>query len=175
MLLSKDCPLQSQHILHYICEIYYRPPTKLLEGTVFSRICRGGSHVTVTHDVLDLTVLPPPTALSLAPLDMGPHYRGIPRPSPLDRGMTSGGHHWRPVWTCPLQDTPDTLVLTSGGYWSTYASASARYTPYWNAFLLLTIILNDIVKSQASFVVKPDISLSAYYLQMTEMSTDHVH
>ena len=55
------------------------------------------------------------------------------------------------------------------------ARPSARYTSYWNAFLLLTIVLNHIMKSQAVVVVKPDILLSAYYLQMTEMSTDHVH
>ena len=32
--------------------------------------------------------------------------------------MTSGGHHWRPVQTCSLQDPPPThtLMLTSGGY-----------------------------------------------------------
>ena len=43
---------------------YYRAPTKLREGNVFRRclsvILFGDSDVTITHDALDLTVLPPP-------------------------------------------------------------------------------------------------------------------
>ena len=39
---------------------YYRPPMKLREGNVFSHVCQstggGGSHVTIIHDALDLTV-----------------------------------------------------------------------------------------------------------------------
>ena len=41
---------------------YYRPPTKLREGNVFSRVCSGRSLVIVTHDALDITIqgAPPP-------------------------------------------------------------------------------------------------------------------
>ena len=50
----------------------YHPPTKLRKGNVFSHICvclgRGDSHVTVTHDTLDLAAQRP-----LPPLDMGPY------------------------------------------------------------------------------------------------------
>ena len=38
---------------------FYRPPTKLQEGYVFSHVCLFtgvGPHVTITHDALDLTV-----------------------------------------------------------------------------------------------------------------------
>ena len=47
--------------------IYYSLPTKLRKGNVFSRAClsvilpTGGSHVTITHNALDLTLqLAPP-------------------------------------------------------------------------------------------------------------------
>ena len=45
--------------------IHYRPQTKLREGNVFICVClsfgsRGNSHVTITHDALDLTVQSPP-------------------------------------------------------------------------------------------------------------------
>ena len=55
---------------------------------------QGGSHVTNTHDSLDLTVHPA--------TDMGPHSTGT---SPA---VTSGGHHWGPVQTCSLQNLPPT-------------------------------------------------------------------
>ena len=50
---------------------FYRPPTKLLESSVFSRVCSsicsqgggGGSHVTIIHNTLDLIVhQPSPTS-----------------------------------------------------------------------------------------------------------------
>ena len=55
-----------------INKYHYRPPTKLLEGNVFSRVCLvilfiggEGPHVTIIHDALDITVQanppPPPT------------------------------------------------------------------------------------------------------------------
>ena len=48
-------------------QYYYRPPTNLRESNVFSGVCllvclfiRGsGSHVTITHDTLDLTIQEP--------------------------------------------------------------------------------------------------------------------
>ena len=42
---------------------------------------REGSHVTITHDALDLTILvtpPPPPGSALALLDMGPYCIGPP-------------------------------------------------------------------------------------------------
>ena len=39
----------------------YRPPTNVWEGNVLSYVClyTGRSHVTITHDVLDLTIQEP--------------------------------------------------------------------------------------------------------------------
>ena len=51
---------------------FYRQPTKLWAGNVFIRVCpsvgqsvHGGTHGTIAHDALDLTVQGPPTALPL--------------------------------------------------------------------------------------------------------------
>ena len=79
--------------------IFYRPPTNLRED-VFTRVCLStgqGPHVTITHDhVLDLIVqTPPPPTWDLR----------IP--------VTSGGHHWKPVQTCSLQDP----LPTSADIW----------------------------------------------------------
>ena len=69
----------------------YRPSTKLREGNVFSHVCPsfspqmggagpgGGSHVTSTHDALDLTIQRPPnpapqTCSKL--IQLGPHCTG---------------------------------------------------------------------------------------------------
>ena len=35
---------------------YYRPPTKLREGNVFSRVYPPGAHATITDDALDLPI-----------------------------------------------------------------------------------------------------------------------
>ena len=44
----------------FVLNSFYSPPTKFREGNVFSRVYSqgggGGSHVTITHDALDLTV-----------------------------------------------------------------------------------------------------------------------
>ena len=60
---------------------FYRPKTKLCFHSV-NRVGDGrGSHVTITHDTLDLTiqVLPSPPGPGL--LNMGPHYTGTPNPN----------------------------------------------------------------------------------------------
>ena len=44
--------------MYLIYKHFYRPSTKFREGNVFSRLSAcsgGGSHVTITHDALDLT------------------------------------------------------------------------------------------------------------------------
>ena len=46
-----------------------------------------GSHVTITHDAFDI---PRTWKLGIYPLLL----------------LTSGGHHWRPVQTCLLEDYP---------------------------------------------------------------------
>ena len=137
---------QSQHIPRLIILLarsflfhYYRPPTRLREGNVFSRVCHsvhrggGGSPCDITHGALDLTVQP--TGLGLSPLqtwdppspppDMGP-----PRPWPPL--VTSGDHHWRPGQTCSLDLTvqsPPPILISSGLHRSTYGWQAAGWHP----------------------------------------------
>ena len=71
----------------------YRPPTKLQEGNVFScvSVClsTGESHVTTTHDDLDLTIQ------VLPPQPPAPLCTGTPRSAVLL--VTSGHQDHRPV------------------------------------------------------------------------------
>ena len=48
-------------MVQYFYYLFYRPPTKLWEGNIFTGVCHsvGGGG---PHDVLDLTVQPPPLA-----------------------------------------------------------------------------------------------------------------
>ena len=71
---------------------YYRQPTKLKEGNVFSHVClfTGRSQVTIIRDALDPIIKEPHPPL-------GPHCKGTPPP---DMKPHCAG----------------TLVLTSGGY-----------------------------------------------------------
>ena len=69
--------------------VFYRPPMKLREGSVFSRVCRsvcpeeGGPRVTITYDVLELTIRKPPGR---------PPIQWNPSPSPV-QGPPPGGTH----------------------------------------------------------------------------------
>ena len=75
---------------------------KLWEGNVFSRVClfTGGS------------------LCDHYPWCIWPYYTGLPPPNPAlwtskmagpgPLLVTSGGHHWRPVQTCSLEDPPPT-------------------------------------------------------------------
>ena len=64
----------SQSHFKWLEQDTYRPQTKLREGNVFAGIClfTGGSHVTITHDALDLIVpTPSPILLTSAVADLG--------------------------------------------------------------------------------------------------------
>ena len=68
--LSKLVMERLLKVTHSIIIIFnnYRPPKKLQEGNVFSRVCPsvslstggGGSHVTIARDALDLIIQSPP-------------------------------------------------------------------------------------------------------------------
>ena len=77
---------------------------------------QGGPHVTITHDALDFTVQPSQSRHGTW---------GTPQPKTRPLLVTSHGHHWRPVQTCPLDlivhRDPLPMVLTTGGDPSTYA------------------------------------------------------
>ena len=83
--------------------------------SVSSQGGRTGSHVTINHDALDLTVQDPSPALALACSDIRPHCTQthlqtwnltVHRPHSSDI--------WRPFQSCSLEPL---LVLTSGRKW----------------------------------------------------------
>ena len=103
-------------------------PTKVREGNVFTRAChcgRGGgggrlSHVTITHDALDLTIQ---GILALPSPDMDLIEQGSP-----PRHRTSLPH---PTWDLTAQGPPPPQC------WHQVATtASGRYASYWKFFLL---------------------------------------
>ena len=66
----------SKHLNSY-CLVTERQ-LKLLEGNVFSCVCPWESHVTITHDILDLTILRTPPGPTL--LYTGTALNPLPRP-----------------------------------------------------------------------------------------------
>ena len=83
--------------------VYYRPPTKLRECNVFSRVCLsislstggGGSHVTTTHDSLTLTVQGSPSHGTSK-------YRG-PFGAAPDMGLPTSPRHGTLMYKDPLR------------------------------------------------------------------------
>ena len=75
---------------------------------------RGGvSHVTIIYDVSSLcrTHTPSPSPSPIPSRDIGP--QDLPGYGRGTLQVAPGGHHWRPVQTCSLQDPPP-LFPTSG-------------------------------------------------------------
>ena len=115
----KNCP--ARHITATTCKenvfgilrhkrfskiTFYRPPTKLRKGNVFIGVCH--SVQGRGNDALDFPVQPPlPGHRTWYPLALTPR-RGTSLNSPLL--VTSGSHHWRPVQTCSLKDTPPGML-----------------------------------------------------------------
>ena len=64
----------------------------------------GGPHVTITHDALEFTVQVP-LAGPLQTWDIG-----TPWSCPYPLLVTFGGHHWRPIQTCSLDQTAAFVV-----------------------------------------------------------------
>ena len=94
---------EERNAINTVLPTEYRPPTKLREGNVFSRVYQsfysggGESHVTNTHNALDLTVQQAPNC--------PPHTETHLAPTPLVHGPSAtGGQHWIPVQTCSLAD-----------------------------------------------------------------------
>ena len=82
----------------HVSILYYRPPTKLREGNVFTRVCvclsnmgRGGPMWPIF--IMHWTSMYSPPSRHGTSLDRDPQ-------PPLG---TSGGNHWIPVQTCSLQ------------------------------------------------------------------------
>ena len=79
---------------------------------MFSVVCVSSQrvfHVTFSHDILDLTIKSPQPH---SPRPQPPLYRDTPNLSPSHPAVASGGHDWRLVLTCSLEDPP-----TSADIW----------------------------------------------------------
>ena len=100
----------------------YRPRTKLREGNVFTSVSfilfmGRGSSCDHCPWCVGTWYLP------LLPIGPSPDTRhGTYNLAPLL--LTSGGHHWRPVQTCSLENIPPPLIsvlTSSGGHENTYS------------------------------------------------------
>ena len=74
----------------YLSICCYRPPMKLREGNVFSRVCLSAILFTVGGGLHMMHWISPPIP---APPDMGPYCEGAPGPGPdsLDMGPRCTG------------------------------------------------------------------------------------
>ena len=118
------------------------------QSVILSTRGEGESHVVITHDALDFTVQPwtPTAPLPAQPLGMGPHcteshprHGFSPYKDPRLLQVISGGHHWRPVQNCSLQDPPNPWCWHLVAIEACTVSASRQYASYWNAVLFLKI------------------------------------
>ena len=116
--------------IHHNYKIYYRP--KLRKGNVFihmsvyqSVILSRVSHVTISHDALDLNVQGPQTS------DMG-------SPSPGSHPSVSD-IWWPSLETCSNMFTSRSLLTSTDIYWPS-THVSAQYASYWNVFLFNHIL-----------------------------------
>ena len=115
---------------------FYYCPEQSYGKVMFS--LRRGTHVTITHDVLDLIVQGHPQPQPCQPIGhwtslyraSSPAAAPHPWPPPLDIGhqctrtsppllVTSGGRPLRPIQTCSLEN-PTPIILTSVGYLNMY-------------------------------------------------------
>ena len=93
-------------LMFYFELVYYRRPTMLQEGKVYTCL-------SVSQLVYSWREVPLPMVHLTSPYKTPSGHGTSGPPSPLF--VTSGGHHWRPVKTCSLQDP---LPLTSADiYW----------------------------------------------------------
>ena len=78
-----------------------------------------GSHVTITHNALDLTVQAAPPSSGLSPNPTLGQGTSVPPPTwdlrtPAPLLVTSGGYRWRPVQTWSLQDFLPPMLISNG-------------------------------------------------------------
>ena len=113
------------------CSSYLWRHNYHLPTNVFSHVCL--SHVTITHDVLDLII------------------QGI---HPSLTGITPAGNIWRQRLDgdlFKLLDMRDTLVVISGYIWW----VSKQYTSYWNTFQLILFCHCYQVRTVAFVALQP--------------------
>ena len=96
---------------------YYRSPTMLREGNVFTdvcvSICSQGAGSLCDHYpwYIGHHCKSPPNPLDIRPGTPPPPRHQALIPSPLL--VTSGGYHWRPVQTCSFDNTPDRHLVVA--------------------------------------------------------------
>ena len=126
----------------------YRQPTKLREGSVFTRVCVcvcvcPEGWVPCDHYLGNIG---PHCTGPTPPPDIGPHCTGTPTP-PCGHGtslyrnphtllVTSGGNQWRSVQTVHFRTPPVDIYLVAIEV--CLVGASGQYASYWNAFLSTT-------------------------------------
>ena len=145
---------------------YYRPPTNLREGedTIFSCVypsdCPhgGGSHVTITHDGLDLTVLGPQTLghqtqdtlPSLAPFSWTSDMWSPPYQTWDSSTPTASDTWWPSLETCWNLFTwgPNPPPTSTDNWWPPkhIQLATGWHVYYRNTFLLDQFLERQIVK-----------------------------
>ena len=127
---------------------YYRPPTKLRKVMFYRCLsfCPGGGYL--RFNVLGEGGFPGPMSVgrsgypryhvqgSLLLLLMVSRGGQTGPPYPLLL-LASGGHHWKPVQTCSLEDLPLTGTDTLWQPPKHVQLASGQYASYWNAFLFI--------------------------------------
>ena len=82
------------------------------------------------HGIGHMVEYPPPRHQTWGPI--------CPPSYPLPPATASGGHHWRPVQTCSLEDLPPPppLVLTTSSLVvATETHTVGKRSSYWNAVL----------------------------------------
>ena len=101
-----------------------------------SHSVHGGSHVTITHDALDLTIegLPlVPNALYMRPYRTSTHIATVPPPASDIWWWRLETYSIKFVHPCTL---PQHVLTPGGGYWSVYSQCNqAKYTPIGNIII----------------------------------------
>ena len=101
-----------------------RPPTKLREDNVFTRVCLSVN--SRGHPMWQLSMIHWTLRYNPHPPHIGPHWTGTP----------VSDIWWPSLGACSnLFTSGHPPVLTSGGYSSTTVGASGQYASYWNVFL----------------------------------------
>ena len=131
-----------------------------------------GSHVTSTHDALDLTWQGPPPAQDPGygtPLCQDPPPTCNPVPHTWDLTILGPpvSDIWCPNWSLFIWGPP--LVLTSGGYWSTYSCGKWAVRTLLECFLVCEIDLYT-ASSQLLFTIT---ELNVTVIRGTLMDTKH--
>ena len=164
---------------------------------MFSVVCvsvHKGSHMTIAHDVLGLTIQDPPPLpgpLNRDPSSLALLCTGTPSPSHAPLLVTSGAQDQRLIQSCSLED-PLLLVTSSGQDWGPVQThslqkslvptsggwllkhvwwVSRQYTHNCSSLALLSILFFHVEHFFIIFVQKCSAMLCSAYTSSTDWST----